>query len=244
MKTLPEKGKKGFTLIELLVVVAIVAILAGLLLPALARAREKARQASCAANLKQWALAFAMYAQDYNEFFPPRRSGPEPNAGSALYWFDYLAPYVVRQTLDGKLRDRTSRINNLTRCPTKTPKSVPLSGLPGRVEQSDYAINADICPGFTETGAFRFPEDRFVRLSQIHQPARSFLLMDAGVAALLCIAYTRGTHPYMDYRHSNGANVLFVDGHVQWMKDPKDKYLDVANTGPDPETPAGSILFE
>ncbi|MCM8769426.1 MAG: prepilin-type N-terminal cleavage/methylation domain-containing protein [Candidatus Omnitrophica bacterium] len=239
-----KKKSKGFTLIELLVVIAIVAILASLLLPTLSRAREKARQVSCAANLKQWGLAFAMYLQDYQEYFPPRRFGPGPNVGSALYWFDYLAPYVVRQSQDGTLRDRTSRINSLTRCPTKTPKSVPQTGLPGRVEQSDYTINADLCPGFTETGAFRFPEDRFVRLSQIRQPSRTLVLMDAAVAGLLCIGYTRGSHPYMDYRHSNGANVLLADGHVRWMKNPGNDYLPVAHTGPDPETPAGSILFE
>ncbi|MCD6351947.1 MAG: prepilin-type N-terminal cleavage/methylation domain-containing protein, partial [Armatimonadetes bacterium] len=62
--------RRGFTLIELLVVIGIIAILAAILFPVFARAREKARQASCLSNLKQLALGFLMYIQDYDERLP------------------------------------------------------------------------------------------------------------------------------------------------------------------------------
>ena len=72
--------KSGFTLIELLVVIAIIAILAAILFPVFAKAREKARQTSCLSNLKQLALATLMYAQDYDEKFPQTN-----------FWYQYVA---------------------------------------------------------------------------------------------------------------------------------------------------------
>ena len=79
--------KRGFTLIELLVVIAIIAILAAILFPVFARAREKARDATCLSNLKQIALAARMYAQDYDEVFPSARivpGCPYPDYGASI----------------------------------------------------------------------------------------------------------------------------------------------------------------
>lgn len=81
----------GFTLIELLVVIAIIAILAAILFPVFARAREKARQASCASNEKQIALAILMYAQDYDERLPIEFFGWTTTPPT---WREIVAPYI------------------------------------------------------------------------------------------------------------------------------------------------------
>ena len=88
--------RKGFTLIELLVVIAIIAILAAILFPVFARAREKARQTACLNNVKQLTLAIMMYAQDYDERLPYADRWGHPDGGQP-YWYVYLHPYIMNE---------------------------------------------------------------------------------------------------------------------------------------------------
>jgi prepilin-type N-terminal cleavage/methylation domain-containing protein len=99
---------KGFTLIELLVVIAIIAILAAILFPVFAKVREKARQTTCASNLKQLGLAFVQYTQDYDETGPVHTA----TGGSAIGWAGELYPYVKSKGLFTCPDDSTSASGN------------------------------------------------------------------------------------------------------------------------------------
>src|SRR5690606_3137964 len=92
--------QNGFTLIELLVVIAIISILAAILFPVFARAREQARRASCASNFKQLGMAMLQYTQDYDERFPPFSQGAGNvgfqgfNGADGARWGDVIYPYI------------------------------------------------------------------------------------------------------------------------------------------------------
>ena len=97
-------GRRGFTLIELLVVIAIIAILAAILFPVFARAREKARQASCMSNLKQLGLGMMMYMQDYDSTLPYNPVAPAPAPAGTSYWaadrvYGVFMPYIKNDQL-------------------------------------------------------------------------------------------------------------------------------------------------
>src|SRR6201993_3500680 len=91
-------NRSGFTLIELLVVIAIIAILAAILFPVFAQAREKARATSCMSNNKQISLSFSMYKQDYDETYPPAVD-PVTN----LWWENMVTPYIKSTNVGGIL---------------------------------------------------------------------------------------------------------------------------------------------
>jgi prepilin-type N-terminal cleavage/methylation domain-containing protein/prepilin-type processing-associated H-X9-DG protein len=86
--------RRGFTLIELLVVIAIIAILAAILFPVFAKAREKARQSSCLSNVKQLMLSFIQYAQDYDEKFPSMYWGGANWEPNNVWWGGEVMPYI------------------------------------------------------------------------------------------------------------------------------------------------------
>src|SRR5579859_6644071 len=93
------RTKRAFTLIELLVVIAIIAILAAILFPVFAQAREKARAATCLSNQKQIGLAIMMYVQDYDETFPMDQydtsaPGGVPDDNTLRFWTDFVYPYI------------------------------------------------------------------------------------------------------------------------------------------------------
>ena len=94
----PLVARRGFTLIELLVVVAIIAILAAILFPVFAQAREKSRQSYCISNLRQMAGAMLLYTEDHDGFYPPAigRTGLRPIDFSAT-WMNFLGPYLKSQ---------------------------------------------------------------------------------------------------------------------------------------------------
>ena len=204
------KSKNGFTLIELLVVIAIIAILAAILFPVFAKAREKARQSSCASNLKQIGLGITQYAQDYDETLPPIMPGGVGSAkvlqtdtsmpGNHYYtspdgwgpdyyqgWMDVINPYVKSWKIFG--------------CPSAANPA-----------ECSYGYNGML------NGMFSGP----AKLANIKKPAELVQILDYNTCyGTYANGVEPGSIPWLLARctlHSEGTNVCFVDGHVKWMR--------------------------
>jgi len=179
----------GFTLIELLVVIAIIAILAAILFPVFARARENARKSNCQSNLKQMGTATTMYAQDYDETFPwhCRYTGGADAAGND--WQGQIQSYV-----------KNTRV---FACPSTTG-----SGYCG-----GYGYNLSRNAAGTQVGC------DYMTMASCAYPAETILIGDSdGTKWIGHWTYPTVEQINRPGRHSEGDNFCFVDGHVKWLK--------------------------
>ena len=194
--------RRGFTLIELLVVIAIIAILAAILFPVFARAREKARQTSCLSNVKQIGLGVIMYCQDYDEMYPKYSLSGVPSTVNS--WNEVLDPYIKN--------------TQIFRCPSLPGASLGY-GVNWRHVICYPAIDSSLG---REVGLANITEPASTLiLTDSHNGTTGE--GTGGYSAIYC-PHCYSTPPYslvnyaISSRHNEGANVLLCDGHAKWYK--------------------------
>ena len=203
--------RRGFTLIELLVVIAIIAILAAILFPVFAKAREKARSTSCLSNLKQLGLAFMQYSQDYDEMMPLGMQ----HEGARLNWWDITQPYV--------------KSYEVIKCPSKqnftrgygcninvmgwgNAKSIAEIDNPaGTFVLADAAQCTTAVTGATTVLQFKDFEQTFT-----HWDITVPHSWTGGGS--YWTGTTSNLHRRPIARHMEGLNIAFADGHCKWMR--------------------------
>ena len=225
MRTVFQRRKgcraNAFTLIELLVVIAVIAILAALLLPALARAKAMARTTKCKSNLRQIGLGLMMYLGEFSRY-PYFASSDTPtimagslNAPSILIWHDFLQPYTSARWTD-----------RLYRCPTsKAPifdgsyayrDTAPMLGL--GVAQTSFWISSGALIRFDAVSeiAVKNPSDMYAiadsRIMSDHVPSGLFGL-NPGSTQYYWASPEQTADP-----HPSGRNIVLCDGHVEAIK--------------------------
>jgi len=227
--------RRGFTLIELLVVIAIIAILAAILFPVFARAREKARQTSCLSNMKQLSLAFMMYAQDYDEGWPATTYG---DCFHPAHTWNGMVPWVM---------STQSYVKNwqVGVCPSDGERACmsKVGSAGGNDYDPFFLMRFGTAPTSTSQAAQMWPWSYATngllgisvgrsRMAVINRPSQCFLITELGLGqhaytVWYCYGFGYGSrtneHPdrwEAGRRHNEGRLFSFCDGHAKWLKDP------------------------
>ena len=203
-----------FTLIELLIVIAMIAILAGMLLPALNAAREKARAIKCAGNLKQYGMAIAMYAHTYQDYLLIQNpvNHKTGTIGYIYQWGGY-----IQTELMPKMRETDWKAGrSINSCPSRNKNyGAALTGY--EQEAISYAHNT-LALGAQAQGA---NPDATHKMSRLKQPAFYVGFCDSevwciGSSGVLAKGRWNGSkeYDYVSFRHGNRSNAVFIDGHA------------------------------
>ena len=186
--------KRRFTLIELLVVIAIIAILASMLLPALAQAREKARAISCVSNMKQITLGAHMYWDDNDDTFAGRRLYPTTDAQMSDCWWYMINKYINNDAV--------------WLCPSRTADYLKDNHSDGGIlEPINYTRNCEV--QMTPSSSKAWGASR--KTLRVAMPSATFYAADGKETG--GYSYMRdGLSP--DYRHNERASMGYIDGHV------------------------------